>query len=262
MSERWIQHSQALLEASVLIARVDPNAVRRRLERQSLEPFVEHTAGHPLLIELWQVQRGQLALGGAALEELGQACGPWLGAATRALVDRFGSYCEILFSVPDVRVPDFSEPCQLVLGMYTDSALSQRGASWLRYGYGKELASIERCEFATFTVQAGRSRLRARFAPAASGLHSPPLYLRQWLTQPLLGLHDGVRSLSRLSRDFDRAQVVPARGTFSIEDSRLEDLLAGEHAVRGFDEGAGLLGFHAACLPVQLSFPRSIARCA
>jgi hypothetical protein len=289
MSRRWSQHSQALLAASVLVARVETPAVRRRLERQglSLWPAEAYAAGHPLIIELWRVERGQLAPGGAALEDVWAAAGAAVWAAPAllfgsrervklaansgaragrtaagAVVEAWGSYHELLFSIPDVRAPGLHEPCQLVLGMYTDSALSKRGAEWLGYGYGKRLATFERCDFATFSARSPDSGLDlcARFAPSTT---SPqPLAsvaelaeLRAWLSQPLLGLHGGARALSRLTRDYT-IEVQPARGSLDIDDGLLEGLLAGSQPLLGFRSG-----FHAPALPVQLSFPRAAAPC-
>ncbi|HKP63353.1 MAG TPA: hypothetical protein VJV78_41745 [Polyangiales bacterium] len=288
MTQHWVQHSQAVLAASVLVARADTSAVRRRLERQGLSiwPAAEDAGSHPVIIELWRVERGQLALGGKALEDVWAAAGTaaWAApallfgsrerlkraadsgaragrAVADALIDRWGSYHELLVSIPDVRAPDLTEPCQLVLGMYTDSALSKRGAEWLGYGYGKRLADFQRCDFATFSTRVpddGRS-LRARFAPSSGSSQllasvSELAQLRAWLSQPLLGLHGGARALSRLTRDY-ATQIRPACGSLELDLELSAELLTGTQPLLGFQSG-----FHAPALPVQLSFPRAAAR--
>ena len=70
----------------------------------------------------------------------------------------------------------------------------------------------------------------------------------------MLGLHDGARALSRLTRDYT-IEVQPARGSIDIDDGLLEGLLAGSQPLLGFQSG-----FHARQLPVQLSFPKAAVR--
>jgi hypothetical protein len=206
----------------------------------------------------WLVSGARVVRGAS---ELGARLGR--GSADTAIA-RFGCYREMLITLPGVKAPNVSQSCQWVLGMYTDSPLARLGAQLYGFGFGKELARIERDAFTqydAFTLD-GRPLLRARFVPAARE-RSLPAEWRAWLEQPLLGTRLAGKGLglSHLRREWSDADVRTgaAIGTVSIGAGLLEGLFEGPlDLTMGVRRAGSIEGLHIDNLPVELSFPRKL----
>lgn len=302
LGRSFVQHSVADASSTTLVVHVPLAVLEDELGRALPSARLEAVAGappgqHPVLIDLLRIERGHLAPGGLDLIEgaerlgalagsmagafgalLGAAHGPRRGAAlgARALqalaargVERFGTYDEVLLALPHVVAG--AGPQLLVLGMYTNSALSRWGERALGYGLGKQLAIIEHDGASFFGVSSpsGEPLIEARWSDAAAfEAHAPPL-APTWLDQPLLGVAAGAPVSARLERESlpgTRARRI--EGRLRIERGVLGGLLAPEYALcaeasdaaaHAAGAGAALppaLALHTRPLRLRLSFPR------
>jgi hypothetical protein len=151
------------------------------------------------------------ALGASSAAVSGSTWGAQLGRHWSAAASRsFGSYDEVLISVPNVRLArSQSAPARFVLGMCSDSPLSIWGDRMLGCGYAKRLCEIARDDFRSYEVRErapmSYTSLSARFEPLEADVwHSVGAQLdlhRQLADQPLLGsLGQGRFVLTRLER--------------------------------------------------------------
>lgn len=284
LGRSFVQHSVADASSTTLVVHVPLAVLEDELGRALPSARLEAVAGappgqHPVLIDLLRIERGHLAPGGLDLiegaERLGALAGSMAGAfgALQALaargVERFGTYDEVLLALPHVVAG--AGPQLLVLGMYTNSALSRWGERALGYGLGKQLAIIEHDGASFFGVSSpsGEPLIEARWSDAAAfEAHAPPL-APTWLDQPLLGVAAGAPVSARLERESlpgTRARRI--EGRLRIERGVLGGLLAPEYALcaeasdaaaHAAGAGAALppaLALHTRPLRLRLSFPR------
>jgi hypothetical protein len=179
-----------------------------------------------------------------------------------ALIARLGHFHEVMLSVPDVELPNQTGPCRLVLGMFTDSRISQLGAAGFGFRLGKRIARITRLPFATYEVSsATNALLGARFdaSPWSRDPECVPASWQAWLQQPLLGVQRaGTGSLSRLAYGWHgctRARV--KRGELFMSEALTEGL-CDEVAAIGRGQLRGAEGLHVRDLRVRLSYPKAL----
>lgn len=146
-------------------------------------------------------------------------------------------YHELLFTVPDVRLPGAPEPVSVVLGMTTDLPLALKIDRIASYGYDKRMAefstdgrhhwevTVDGVPFLSADFEAtGRGEDDIDRAGAASGT-----------VQPLLGgLRERRPMLAELRRDLAASgdQLREVEGTIELKTQLFPLLETGRHSVR------------------------------
>jgi hypothetical protein len=274
---------------AVLAILVDAEQVRAAVKRRtqaSLSPHPDVPNGrHPLIIEIWRVSRGRMEPGGIDLHSWSERAGHGLGmvlsgragelAAKVGRVARqvsetgsrtLGSFNEVLVTVPNVvAVGQHIRFPSLVLGMYTDSALSRLGDRLFGFGFNKQMAHIARSGFEHFEVREpdGRRLFQAKLLPSSNTLRPTEgsvAALRTCLARPLLGQHGGSGVVSYLDRFFEEShvRVRGARGSLVIGDGFINGIEPGTYDIKPATLGHPWGAFSAANVPVKLSFPKAL----
>lgn len=163
-------------------------------------------------------------LGGKWGAKLGRAAGE---AGSDAVARTFGTYEEVLVTIPNVRRAGGTERYNFVLGMRLNSFWGRALEKVVGYGYNKVAGDCAVRPFEDYAVRdaRGRALFRARVAPGGEGeawtkpTEAPAFEaFRKLTSQPFLGaVGDGRFAVSRLDRahDGDSARVRRVRGEVS-----------------------------------------------
>jgi hypothetical protein len=190
------------------------------------------------------------------------------GAGRRASVAGsriFGTYCEVLVTIPGVLRRRGTETFSVVAAMHTDSALSRFGERVLGFGYGKQAARIITDQRGHVFVETRRGKRLlgvsvSRQVPARHrSTADAGQMVREALRCPLLGTRPSGRLVvSYLDRVFDAPSVAVTGAAVDLDGAPgfLGGLLAGPRRVGASATKRPWGAFVATGLPVRLSYPR------